>query len=152
MLYFGYFYVVNSLFPLYSKRKEQRNMKIKYEFINGETTEIEVDETIGTFIVDSRRIEDNLARKERYHCYSSDVAWEGEDYADPDTPESLLLAKENGNAFLEAFSRLSTLQQERLLAIVAGKNIMDIARDEGKNYKTVYESIESARKKLKKFL
>lgn len=127
-------------------------MKIKYEFINGETTEIEVDENIGTFILDSRRDEENLARKERYHCYSSDVAWEGEEYADPDTPENILLAKENSNAFLESFSHLTPLQQERLRAIIAGKTIMDIARDEGKDYKTVYESIESARKKLKKFL
>lgn len=127
-------------------------MKIKYEFINGERTEIEVDETLGTFILDSRRIEENLERKERYHCYSSDAAWEGEDYADPDTPETLLLAKENGNAFFEAFSQLTLLQQQRLRAIVAGKTVMDIARDEGKDYKTVYESVEAARKKLKKFL
>lgn len=127
-------------------------MKIKYEFINGETTEIEVDENIGTFIVDSRRIESNLTRKERYHCYSSDIAWDGKEYADPDTPENILLAKENSNAFLESFSLLTPLQQERLRAIIAGKTIMDIARDEGKDYKTVYESIESARKKLKKIL
>ena len=49
-------------------------MKIKYEFINGEKTEIEVEENIGTWILDSRRVEENLARKERYHCYSSDAA------------------------------------------------------------------------------
>lgn len=127
-------------------------MKIKYEFINGETTEIEVDENIGTFIVDSRRIESNLTRKERYHCYSFDAVWDGKEYADPDTPENILVAKEHNNAFLEAFSLLTPLQQERLRAIIAGKTIMDIARDEGKDYKTVYESIESARKKLKKFL
>ena len=66
-------------------------MKINYEFINGEKTEIEVEENIGTWILDSRRVEENLARKERYHCYSSDAAWEGEDYAVPDTPESLIL-------------------------------------------------------------
>ena len=41
-------------------------MKIKYEFINGEKTEIEVEENIGTWILDSRRVEENLARKERY--------------------------------------------------------------------------------------
>ena len=127
-------------------------MKIKYEFINGEHTEIEVDETIGTFILDSRRIEENLARKERYHCLSSDVAWDGEDYADPDTPETLLLEKENSDAFFEAFSLLTPIQQQRLRAIVGGKTVMDIARDEGKDYKTVYESVEAARKKLKKFL
>ena len=38
-------------------------MKINYEFINGEKTEIEVEENIGTWILDSRRVEENLARK-----------------------------------------------------------------------------------------
>ena len=37
---------------------------------NGENSEVEVNEEIGTFILDSRREEDNLGRKERYHCYS----------------------------------------------------------------------------------
>lgn len=127
-------------------------MKIKYEFINGETTEIEVDENIGTFIVDSRRIESNLARKERYHCYSSDVAWDGEDYADPNTPENILLAKENSNAFLEAFSLLTPLQQERLLKLASGMSIRKIAESEGKHHSAIEESIAVARKKIKNFL
>ena len=58
-------------------------MKISYTFANGENSEVEVSEEIGTFILDSRREEDNLGRKERYHCYSMDAAdYEGEDYAD----------------------------------------------------------------------
>ena len=42
-------------------------MKISYTFANGENSEVEVNEEIGTFILDSRREEDNLGRKERYH-------------------------------------------------------------------------------------
>ena len=91
MLYFGYFLCLQLSVSALPEEKGTENMKIKYEFINGEKTEIEVEENIGTWILDSRRVEENLARKERYHCYSSDVAWEGEDYAAPDTPESLIL-------------------------------------------------------------
>ena len=61
-------------------------MKISYTFANGENSEVEVNEEIGTFILDSRREEDNLGRKERYHCYSLDAAeFEGEDMADFET-------------------------------------------------------------------
>ncbi len=63
-------------------------MKINYTFANGETSEIDVSEEIGNVILDSRREESNLDRKERYHCYSLDAAeFEGADYADVATPE-----------------------------------------------------------------
>ena len=53
-------------------------MKIKYEFVDGKISEVEVTEEIGSVIIESRRLEDNLARKERYHCYSLDaVDFEG---------------------------------------------------------------------------
>ena len=56
-----------------------------------EKLKFEVAEEIGSVIVESRRLEDNLARKERYHCYSMDaVDFEGSGYAGKDTPESLL--------------------------------------------------------------
>lgn len=127
-------------------------MKIKYEFINGETTEIEVDENIGTFILDSRRDEENLARKERYHCYSSDVAWEGEEYADPDTPESLMFQKYENKRLTSALSELTEIQKRRFIKFAEGMSIREIARQEDANFKSVHDSIEQARKKLKKFL
>ena len=56
-------------------------MKIKYEFADGTMSEVEVEESIGAVIIESRRKEDNLARKERYHCYSMDsVQFEGDEY------------------------------------------------------------------------
>ena len=58
-------------------------MKISYTFANGENSEVEVNEEIGTFILDSRREEDNLGRKERYHCYSLNAAeFEGENQSE----------------------------------------------------------------------
>ena len=48
-------------------------MKIKYEFADGTVPEVEVEESIGAVIVEDRRLEDNLSRKERDHCYSLDA-------------------------------------------------------------------------------
>lgn len=126
-------------------------MKIKYEFINGETTEIEVDENIGTFILDSRRIEENLARKERYHCYSSDAAWEGLDYADPNTPESMYLQKCKSNEIAEIYNTLTEIQKRRLELLLEGLSLREISRKEGVEIKSVRETMEQIRKKFKKF-
>ena len=45
-------------------------MKIKYEFADGTVSEVEVEESVGAVIIDSRRKDDNLSRKDRYHCYA----------------------------------------------------------------------------------
>ena len=64
-------------------------MKIKYEFADGTVSEVEVEESIGEVIIEDRRLEDNLSRKERYHCYSLDAAqFEGAEYASEETPET----------------------------------------------------------------
>lgn len=110
-------------------------MKISYTFANGENSEVEVNEEIGTFILDSRREEENLGRKERYHCYSLDAAeFEGEDMADSETPETALMGQ---------------FDREHMLA--QGLSVREIARREGKEIKTIRESIAGAREKFKKF-
>jgi hypothetical protein len=48
-------------------------MKIQWKFADGTTSEVEVNKEIGSYITASRREESNLARKERYHCYSLDA-------------------------------------------------------------------------------
>lgn len=127
-------------------------MKIKYEFATGEVTEVEVDDSIGTVILDSRRIEENLARKERYHCYSTDAAWVGEDYADPSTPETEILTKEFSKEMAEAIAELTEVQQRRLFKYLDGKSMRAIAREEGVQHKAVVDSFNYIKKFLKKFL
>ena len=48
-------------------------MKITWQFADRTISEIDAPDDIGTVILDSRREEDNLDRKERYHCYSIDA-------------------------------------------------------------------------------
>lgn len=138
--------------PLAGLRKENGKMKINYTFANGETSDVEVSEEIGTVILDSRREESNLDRKERYHCYSLDAAdFEGEDYADGSTPESELLLQLENQHIAETFDKLSEVQKRRLLMLAQGLSLREIARREGKDIKTIRESIEGARKKFLKF-
>lgn len=69
-------------------------MKINYEFADGTVSEVEVQESIGAVIIEDRRLEDNLSRKERYHCYSLDAAqFEGAEYASEETPETQMEQK-----------------------------------------------------------
>ena len=127
-------------------------MKITYQFANGDVSEVEVSEEVGTVIVDSRRKEDNLDRKERYHCYSYDaIDYEGEEFADPDTPASLLERDELAGRVHSAMSHLTEIQVRRITLLAEGHSIREIARMEGVDHKVVAESIEGARKKFLKF-
>ena len=122
-------------------------MKIKYMFANGDVSEVEVSDEVGNVIVDSRRKEDNLDRKERYHCYSYDaIDYEGEEYADPDTPDSLLERDELSSRVQSAMSHLTEIQVRRLTLFAEGLSIREIARKEGVDHKAVAKSIESAKK------
>ena len=127
-------------------------MKIKYTFANGDVSEVEVSEEVGTVIVDSRRKEENQARKERYHCYSYDaIDYEGEEFADPDTPESLIEKEELSQKVYEAMQYLSPIQIKRITMLAEGISMREIARMEGVDHKTVLESISGAKKKFIKY-
>ena len=127
-------------------------MKIKYELQNGDVVESDIEDRIGQFIVESRRLEDNLSRKERYHCYSLDAAeYEGEEYADAETPESLLEKLEENEHLYETLQKLSEVQRRRLLLFAEGKSIWEIARMENVQHHAVAKSIEGARKIFKKY-
>ena len=127
-------------------------MKISYTFANGENSEVEVNEEIGTFILDSRREEDNLGRKERYHCYSLDAAqFEGAEYGTEETPESLLVSDECRGELKEALEGLTEIQKERVSRLADGLSINEIARREGVAPNAVMKSVKGVREKLKKF-
>ncbi len=126
-------------------------MKIKYEFADGAVSEVEVEESVGAVIVESRRIEDNLSRKERYHCYSLDaVEYEGAEYSDRKTPETALEQEEDARRIAEVMAEIPDVQRRRLLLYAEGKTLREIARMEGVDHKAVKKSIEAARKFFRK--
>ena len=127
-------------------------MKIKYEFADGTVSEVEVEESIGAVIIEARRLEENLSRKERYHCYSLDATqFEGAEYSDGETPETLLVAMEEDRLLYKAFRQLSEVQRRRILMLAGGMSVNEIARKEGVHHSVVSETISAARKKFKKF-
>ena len=126
-------------------------MKINYTFNNGENSEVEVNEEIGAVILESRRKEENLARKERYHCVSMDNSeFEGVDFIDETTPAVLFMEQIDNEHIKETLNKLSEIQRRRLLMLASGMSIHDIARSEGTDYRAVYDSIKQARKKCQK--
>ena len=126
-------------------------MKINYTFNNGENSEVEVNEEIGAVILESRRKEENMERNRRRRCYSlDDVDFEGEDFADDRTPESLLIEQIDNEHIKETLEKLSETQRRRLLMLASGMSISDIARQENRDFRTVYDSLEAAKKNFKK--
>lgn len=126
-------------------------MKIKYEFADGTVSEVEVEDSIGAVIIEDRRLEDNLSRKERYHCYSLDAAqFEGAEYSDGETPEMKLEQEMDAEHIAQAMDELSDVQRRRLLKFAEGKSMREIAREEKVQHRAVVKSIEGARRIFKK--
>ena len=122
-------------------------MKINYTFNNGENSEVEVSEELGAVILESRKKEDNMERNRRRRCYSLNcMDFEGEDFADERTPETLFFEQIDNEHILETLDKLSETQRRRLLMYANGMSIEDIARVEGVYHTSISRSIEAARK------
>lgn len=130
-------------------------MLIKYKFADGEVTEVEVSEEIGTVILDSRRAEHANNERHRYHTAFSldDMAYEDRDYfSETDTPEEAFVRKESAQRREVMLSQLTPVQKRRFEMFEDGMSIAEIARLEKAAFNSVKESIESAQRKLKKLL
>ena len=126
-------------------------MKIKYEFADGTVSEVEVEESIGEVIIEDRRLEDNLSRKERYHCYSLDAAqFEGSEYGTEEMPEVQMEREQDTERIAHALDGLSEVQRRRLLMLADGKSMREIAREEKVQHRAVVKSIEGAKKTFRK--
>ena len=127
-------------------------MEITYKFADGTTSKAEVTEEIGTFILDSRREEDNGDRRHRYHNYSLDaITYEGSEYGKCDEYPSEDDSEDLARRVREAFSHLNETQRRRLLMFSQGMSLHAIAAAEGVAYNAVKESVNGAKKKFLKF-
>ena len=124
-------------------------MKISYSYVTGEKTEVEVNANVGEFITANRRAEDSADRKERRHCISLDgIQYEGQEFGTRDNSED---TDERDEKVRRAFSQLTGVQKRRIVMLAGGLSEREIARREGKDYKSVHESIVAAKKKFKKY-
>ena len=127
-------------------------MKIKYEFADGTVSEVEVSTEIGSVIIESRKTEHAADERRRYHCpYSIDaLVYEGLEYGTTFDLDQMLSDAEDTQIFYTAFNRLSEIQRRRMLMLAEGLSVREIARREGVDYRTIWESIDAARKKFLK--
>ncbi len=128
-------------------------MKIKYTFVN-ETVEVEVEDGIGSVIVDLDRQEYNVNHKEtRRHCsleaYNLDDALLPSD----ENVEAEFELRDDNSRLYAAIAQLSDRQQYLIREVYfKGRKYTDIAREEGVDRTAISHATERALKKLKKFL
>ena len=129
-------------------------MKIRYEFVNGEISEIEVDDSLGDLLVDFDRQEYNNDHKEtRRHVSLDGMEYEGELFiSEADTADEVERREEMARLF-RAMEALTPSQRELVLKVYfENMRISDIARAEGVSKQSVHERVGRALKRLKKSL
>lgn len=154
MLFVRLFFFTAAHQPPAGLRKENGKMKIRYEFVNGEVTEIEVEDAMGEILLDFDRQEYNSDHREtRRHVSLDGMEYEGEMFrAGEDTLEEIL---RRGTAFrlAEAMGRLSPEQRELLMKVYfENVRIVKIARAEGVTEAAIRGRLKKIYAKLKKIL
>ena len=127
-------------------------MFIEYELADGTIALVEVDEETAAFLQANDREMQNAERREHYHApyHLEALDYEGDAYAYHETPERLYIRRENRERLLQAVDLLTPTQWRRLEMLMDGMSIRQIAVAEEADYASVYESIQAAKKKIKK--
>lgn len=129
-------------------------MKIKYEFVTGEISEIEVEDSLGELLVDMDRLEYNVNHKEtRRHVLLSAI-----DPADRflTAEENLLqdlIDEEDHEKLMAAIRKLQPQQQELLYRVYwKGEKQRDIAKEDGVSERAITGRMQKIYVSLKKFM
>ena len=129
-------------------------MKVRYEFVTGEVSEIEVEENLGELLVDLDRQQYNNDHKEtRRHTSLDGMGYEGEFFvSDADTAGEVEWREDIARLFA-AMDRLNPEQRELLLKVYfKGQSCVSIAEAEGVDKSAISHRLERIYKKLKKYL
>lgn len=127
-------------------------MFINYKLANGSTVMVEVNEETARYILENDREMANADRRERYHApyHLEALDYEGDSVAYHDTPESILIRKEEREHIHDTLSCLTDAQLRRLAMKAEGMTLWEIAALEGTTVNAVRESLEGAKKKFRK--
>ena len=126
-------------------------MKVRYEFVTGEISEIEVDESLGELLVDFDRQEYNNDHKEtRRHVSLDGMDYEGALFAAAaDTAEEAAQRDEVAR-LMQAMEALTPPQRELVRRVYfEQEKIVDIAREEGVSHVAVLDRLKRIYRKLK---
>ena len=129
-------------------------MKISYEFVTGEISEVEVDESLGGMLLDLDRQQYNNDQKEtRRHVSLDGMDYEGELFVSAEDTEGEAERREDMARLYSAMEALSPSQRELVKKVYfEERKITDIAREEGVSKQSVHERVQRAIKKLEKNL
>ncbi len=129
-------------------------MKITYEFVTGEISEVEVDESLGELLLDFDRQQENNDQKEtRRHFSLNGMDYEGELFASAEDTEGEAERREDMARLHSAMEALSPSQRELVKKVYfEERKIMDIATEEGVDKSAISHRLERIHKKLKKIL
>ena len=129
-------------------------MKITYEFVTGEVSEVEVDERLGGMLLDLDRQQENNDQKEtRRHVSLDGMNYEGELFASAEDTERTVEHREDMARLYSAMEALSPSQRELVKKVYfEERKITNIAREEGVSKQSVHERVQRALKKLEKNL
>ena len=126
-------------------------MKITYEFVTGEVSEVEVDERLGGMLLDLDRQQYNNDKKEtRRHVSLDGMDYEGELFASAEDTEGEAVRREDMARLYSAMEALSPSQRELVEKVYfEERKITDIAREEGVSHVAVRDRLERIYKKIK---
>ena len=126
-------------------------MKITYEFVTGEISEVEVDERLGGMLLDLDRQQENNDQKETRRHFSLDgMDYEGELFASAEDTEREAVRREDMARLYSAMEALSPSQRELVEKVYfEERKITDIAREEGVSHVAVRDRLERIYKKIK---
>ncbi len=126
-------------------------MKITYEFVTGEISEVEVDESLRGMLLDLDRQQYNNDQKEtRRHVSLDSMDYEGELFASAEDTERAVEHREDMARLYSAMEFLSPSQRELVEKVYfEERKITDIAREEGVSHVAVRDRLERIYKKIK---
>lgn len=129
-------------------------MKITYEFVTGEISEVEVDESLGGMLLDLDRQQYNNDQKEaRRHVSLDGMDYEGELFASAEDTEGEAERREDMARLYSAMEALSPSQRELVKKVYfEERKITDIAREEGVSEAAIRNRLKKIYSRLKKFL
>ena len=129
-------------------------MKITYEFVTGEVSEVEVDERLGGMLLDLDRQQENNDQKEtRRHVSLDGMDYEGELFASAEDTERAVEHREDMARLYSAMEALSPSQRELVKKVYfEERKIMDIAAEEGVSEAAIRNRLKKIYSRLKKFL
>ncbi len=127
-------------------------MFINYRLADGSTVLVEVTEETAAYILENDREIANADRRQRYHCpyHIEAMGYEGDSLAYHLTPEEIVIRRETQAELDDALTCLTDAQLRRLTMKADGMTLRQIASAEDTTVNAVRESLEAAKKKIRK--